>query len=243
MQPHMTERPMTHTHPTLLNAAATCMMARRAHSTTCPTPTHAQCAEHPRRGRRLVRGSCGQAQAVVSVSGCAGTSYPATNRLTALPAVVCHPIKGLAAWLAAQCLLLNRSRLTRLACCLPVPHPHRFRGYLGSRRSNDNKTMSLRRDELREQLEAAGESVGEDVTFLAVTAASAAVFLVSPEFEELCCQATQHCNELFWSRMCNSQTTELSGLLLPSCRALSTTSPPSPAKHADYTIANLWSSM
>jgi hypothetical protein len=55
----------------------------------------------------------------------------------------------------------------------------RFRGYAGSRRGNDNKTMSLRRDELRDQLEAAGESVGEDVTFLAVTAASAAVFLVS----------------------------------------------------------------
>lgn len=38
--------------------------------------------------------------------------------------------------------------------------------------------MSKRRDQIREQLEARGESVGEDATYLIGAAATAAVFLV-----------------------------------------------------------------
>mmetsp|Transcript_31684 Transcript_31684/g.54804 ORF Transcript_31684/g.54804 Transcript_31684/m.54804 type:complete len:139 (-) Transcript_31684:84-500(-) len=54
----------------------------------------------------------------------------------------------------------------------------RFKKYEGNvSRSNDNKTMAKRRDDLRAQLEARGESVGEDASFLLATAASAAVFL------------------------------------------------------------------
>ncbi len=65
----------------------------------------------------------------------------------------------------------------------PPLHPiclHRFKQFQGNvSRSNDNKTMSTRRDALREQLEARGESVGEDASTLLVAGASALAFLVS----------------------------------------------------------------
>ncbi len=57
---------------------------------------------------------------------------------------------------------------------------YRFRAFQGNvSRSNDNKTMASRREALIEQLEARGESVDADNTFLLGTAASAAIFVVS----------------------------------------------------------------
>lgn len=64
------------------------------------------------------------------------------------------------------------------SCPVCAAPKKRFRQYQGNvSRSNDNKTMATRRDALREQLAARGESVGEDNTFLLVTAAGAFAFL------------------------------------------------------------------
>ncbi|KAL6764255.1 hypothetical protein V8C86DRAFT_2478470 [Haematococcus lacustris] len=63
------------------------------------------------------------------------------------------------------------------ACPVCGAPKKRFKGYTGSKRSNDNKTMSARAVELREQLEARGEKVEEDNTTLLASGAAALLFL------------------------------------------------------------------